>query len=82
MDLAAKFVYAPKQEEVEEIFEDEIIDGIAHCAMEQAQVWAEEARNGGASFDKSFLDELARMGQAASASKGSLLPPDFFSNYI
>lgn len=38
MDLAAKFVYVPKEEELEEIYEDEIIDGIAHCAMEQAQV--------------------------------------------
>jgi len=38
MELAAKFVYAPTAEEIEEIYEDEIIDGIAHCAMEQAQV--------------------------------------------
>ena len=38
MELAAKYVYVPKEEEEEEIYEDEIIDGIAHCAMEQAQV--------------------------------------------
>lgn len=38
MELAGKFVYVPKEEEIEEIYEDEIIDGIAHCAMEQAQV--------------------------------------------
>ncbi|KAL6071768.1 actin [Balamuthia mandrillaris] len=52
-------------EETEDIFQDEIEDGIAACAMAQAKIWAEAAQeeeNKGL-VDKAFISELIRMGQ-------------------
>jgi actin beta/gamma 1 len=43
METASKFAFAHIDEDIEEIYEEEIADGIANAAEEQAQVWAAEA---------------------------------------
>lgn len=39
MQFASAYVYIPHQEEIEEIFIDEIEDGIASCAQTQAKMY-------------------------------------------
>lgn len=38
MDFASSFVFVPEVDDVEEIFTDEVEDGIASCAQTQAQM--------------------------------------------
>lgn len=46
LELASPFVYCEVSDEKEEIFKDEVVDGIASCAQEQAAVWAQAAKEG------------------------------------
>ena len=75
MEFGSSHFYVGEQQE-EEIFQgkhsipfprhpisptpDDLDDGIANCAMEQGQVWSEEAKKGGG-FDAEFLQNLVRM---------------------
>mmetsp|Transcript_28567 Transcript_28567/g.53091 ORF Transcript_28567/g.53091 Transcript_28567/m.53091 type:complete len:568 (-) Transcript_28567:1-1704(-) len=43
IEVASPFAFANIDADPEEIYSDEIQDGIANCAEEQAQVWAKEA---------------------------------------
>jgi hypothetical protein len=57
MDLASNYLFCDNTEEVEVIYTDEVNDGIASCADEQAQVWAAAAKEEGRNDDP-FLREL------------------------
>lgn len=62
MNFGCKYVFLG-QAEPEEIFQDEVEDGIATCAMAQAEIWAEDAAKGEAKdFDQDFVKELLAMG--------------------
>ena len=80
---ASQFAFAHIDEEQEEIYSEEIQDGIANCAEEQAQVWAKEAEEqqaysddcSNADFVKNLLQLTKKFvnkrntGAAASASR-------------
>jgi hypothetical protein len=76
MEFGSQFVYVPSAKaETEEIFEgiarssssnspghaDEIEDGIAAAAMDQAKLWAEAAKEEGSIFDPDFVRTLMQM---------------------
>jgi actin-related protein len=66
MEFASKFAFAHiDAEQDEEIYEEEIADGIANAAEEQAQVWAQEADEQQAysadSSNKNFVKSLLEL---------------------
>merc|ERR1719197_842067 len=60
----------------EKIYSDEVENGLAHCALEQAEVWAAAAaEDGNENLDKGFLESLKKlstMGQTKRAGRGAL----------
>ena len=63
METASNTIYLPINKETEEIYKDEISDGIANCAEEQAQAWAEAAKDKDNANCESlaFVEELLNM---------------------
>jgi hypothetical protein len=64
-------------------FIDEIVDGIASCAREQAQAWADIAKENSESggglppgIDQKFIDEIKRMATTASRLRSAPLRHD------
>ena len=48
MEFGSKYLFLDISKETEEIYQDEIEDGLASCAQEQAEIWevaAEEQEN-------------------------------------
>eukprot|EP01105_Mastigella_eilhardi_P018376 TRINITY_DN4244_c0_g1_i1.p1 TRINITY_DN4244_c0_g1~~TRINITY_DN4244_c0_g1_i1.p1 ORF type:complete len:1146 (+),score=215.48 TRINITY_DN4244_c0_g1_i1:73-3510(+) len=69
--FASACAYVDVSGETEDIYQDDIDDGIATCAEEQAKIWAQAAKEQGA--DPMFVRELLRyVGAGASARKGAL----------
>lgn len=72
LGFGSSFVFAPKvTEEPEEIFQDEIDDGLSEGAQEQAKVWAEAIKNKEMTegVDTAFLEELQKMFQSTAKPK-------------
>ena len=63
METASNTIFLPINKETEEIHKDEISDGIANCAEEQAQAWAEAAKDKDNANCESlaFVEELLNM---------------------
>lgn len=61
VQFASPYVFCDITEEKEEIYQDEIEDGLAACAEEQAKLWAEAAKEDPTLANASFVDELKRM---------------------
>eukprot|EP01125_Pyxidicula_operculata_P008162 TRINITY_DN275_c0_g2_i1.p1 TRINITY_DN275_c0_g2~~TRINITY_DN275_c0_g2_i1.p1 ORF type:complete len:1179 (+),score=388.10 TRINITY_DN275_c0_g2_i1:39-3575(+) len=80
MNFGSEFVYLAKEIEEEEIFQDEIDDGIAAAAQEQAKIWAEAAKEEGSLMDPSFVAELMRMGQEQAKARGTTSKKKEFHN--
>jgi len=62
MNFAAPEALVPLEEELEDIFQDEIEDGIAACAAAQAEIWAAEAQAGASTLDADFVKAILAMG--------------------
>eukprot|EP01122_Echinamoeba_exundans_P003751 TRINITY_DN13818_c0_g1_i1.p1 TRINITY_DN13818_c0_g1~~TRINITY_DN13818_c0_g1_i1.p1 ORF type:complete len:150 (+),score=37.38 TRINITY_DN13818_c0_g1_i1:257-706(+) len=82
MEFGSELVFVGSSE-TEEIFEDEIVDGIASCAREQAQAWADIAKENSESsgglppgIDQKFIDEIKRMATTASRLRSAPLRHD------
>jgi len=60
MEFGSNVLFVSKLEETEDIYEDEVSDGIANCAKEQAEAWAQEAAETGAG-NSDFLGQLLKM---------------------
>eukprot|EP00966_Prymnesium_polylepis_P309606 7153479-Prymnesium_polylepis.1 len=56
MEFAGECCFVCLHDEREHIFEDEVNDGIAHAAKEQAEAWATAAAEDG--NDSTFVREL------------------------
>ena len=61
MDFASSQVFVEVTGEEEQIFQGEVEDGIASCAMEQAHIWAVAAKEGGTSISAQFAQEIMNM---------------------
>lgn len=74
MDFGSNFVYVPAHPEEEDIYQvrccassahsalqDEIDDGLAASAMEQAKIWAKAVQDEKTDFDKEFIQQLVSM---------------------
>mmetsp|Transcript_79435 Transcript_79435/g.199620 ORF Transcript_79435/g.199620 Transcript_79435/m.199620 type:complete len:1284 (+) Transcript_79435:52-3903(+) len=57
MEFGSKIFLASDVQETEDIYEDEVNDGIANCAKEQAEAWAQEAAETGAESSE-FISKL------------------------
>lgn len=66
MNFGSQWIYIPQHPEQEEIFPDEIEDGLASSAKAQATIWAEAASTGETHFDQEFLQTLVSMGKEVS----------------
>ena len=60
MQSATEYVYIPTEKEQEAIYTDELEDGIAASAREQARIWADAINNGEVEgeVDEDFVHEL------------------------
>lgn len=76
MYFASTHAFYPTQDEQEDIFQDEIEDGIAACASTQAEIWANEAKTGATGLDAEFVQEIIKMGTKAGHGKGDLTHND------
>ena len=61
MQNASNTILFPFYPQPEDIYKDEVADGIANCADEQAQVWAQAANEEENSGAKDFIQELLQM---------------------
>ena len=61
MLFSSKYVYADTRGETEPIFQDEVRDGIAHAAKEQADVWRLAAEEGDEGTSLSFVRDLVAL---------------------
>eukprot|EP00808_Paulinella_micropora_P026732 g29161.t1 len=71
--FGSSFAFAHLEaEEKEEIYQDELEDGLSECAQEQAKVWSEAVRTGEdtAGVDAAFLQELQKLFQQAQPKAG------------
>ena len=59
MDFASSVIFADIHNEKEQVYTDEVNDGIAHAAKEQAEVWAIEAEEQGS--DTGFVRDLVSL---------------------
>lgn len=76
MYFASPYAFFPETEEQEEIYQDEIEDGIASCASTQAEIWANEAKSGATGLDPEFVQEIVKMGTKSCSGKGDLTHND------
>jgi len=60
MEFGSAVLFASALKENEDIYEDEVNDGIANCAKEQAEAWAQEAAETGVEQSE-FIQRLLRM---------------------
>jgi actin beta/gamma 1 len=60
MEFGSPFIFASTVKETEDFYEDEVNDGIANCAKEQAEAWAEAAAETGAD-NTEFIQRLLRL---------------------
>jgi len=58
MDFGSKAFFVAGAPETEDIYEDEVKDGIANCAKEQAEAWAQEAQETGGDGASEFVGRL------------------------
>ena len=63
MQPASDSILLTLHRQEEDIYQDEVEDGIANCAEEQAQVWAQAALEEENSESKPFIQELLKMTQ-------------------
>ena len=61
MEYGAEKIFVETADEVEEILGDEISDGIANAADEQALVWLQAIKEGEGNFTEEFITELQKM---------------------
>eukprot|EP00928_Gymnodinium_smaydae_P039803 TRINITY_DN27113_c0_g3_i1.p1 TRINITY_DN27113_c0_g3~~TRINITY_DN27113_c0_g3_i1.p1 ORF type:complete len:1272 (+),score=228.98 TRINITY_DN27113_c0_g3_i1:66-3881(+) len=62
MDFGSRCLFSARTTDLEDFYEDEIKDGIANCAKEQAEAWAQEAAESGASSSNNeFLQQLLKL---------------------
>jgi hypothetical protein len=61
MEFGSKKIYINTKREEEEIYKDEVNDGIASCAEEQAIIWADASKDDENIHSKAFVEELLRM---------------------
>jgi hypothetical protein len=63
MNFASGLIYYPITSDcdLEEIYEDELEDGLATAAQEQAKLWASQATSGDETLDKEFVQQLLEM---------------------
>ena len=74
MEIATKNnIYLTIDEQLEEIYKDEIEDGIANCAEEQAAIWAEGAKEDENAESKKFVEELLKMTKEIKAQKNGVV---------
>ena len=85
IQFASSYAYIPPSNKMEdeEIYQDEIEDGIASAAVDQAKLWADEALKAASSTEGStannsasrqqFITELIRMGTEVEASRNQNL---------
>lgn len=59
MEFAANKIFIELDNETEEIYSDEVTDGVANAAEEQCQVWALEAKE--QKSDSKFVEELLKL---------------------
>lgn len=69
MEFGSKHAYADLFEDTEDIFLEEINDGIASCAEEQAQAWSMAASE--EKLDSTFVTQLLKLTQSYAGKKGS-----------
>jgi hypothetical protein len=60
MEFGSAVLFSSALTETEDIYEDEVNDGIANCAKEQAEAWAQEAAETGAE-NSAFIERLLRL---------------------
>jgi len=60
MEFGSRSLFASVVQETEDIYEDEVNDGIANCAKEQAEAWAEAASETGEEPNE-FIGRLLQM---------------------
>jgi len=60
MDFGSQCLFLPSAPETEDIYEDEVNDGIANCAKEQAEAWAQEASEQGQE-ESEFIQRLLKL---------------------
>jgi len=60
MEFGSRVLLASAAREMEDIYEDEVNDGIANCAKEQAEAWAQEAAETGANASE-FIGRLLQL---------------------
>jgi len=60
MEFGSQVFFVGVAAEVEDVYEDEVNDGIANCAKEQAEAWAQEAAETGAG-NLEFIGQLLKL---------------------
>jgi actin-related protein len=60
MEFGSQCLFFPSVAETEDIYEDELNDGIANCAKEQAEAWAQEASEQGLE-ESEFIKRLLKL---------------------
>mmetsp|Transcript_122420 Transcript_122420/g.391427 ORF Transcript_122420/g.391427 Transcript_122420/m.391427 type:complete len:192 (+) Transcript_122420:62-637(+) len=60
MEFGSDVLFVSTVQETEDIYEDEVNDGIANCAKEQAEAWAQEAEETGAGASQ-FIGRLLKL---------------------
>jgi len=60
MEFGSQCLFLPSAPETEDIYEDEVNDGIANCAKEQAEAWAQEASEQGQE-ESEFIQRLLKL---------------------
>jgi len=64
MELGCKVLFASDVQDTEDFYEDEVNDGIANCAKEQAEAWAQSAAEAGvelSGFVRKLLQEAGAL---------------------
>jgi len=69
MELGSSVLLVRTMEETEDIYEEEVNDGIANCAKEQAEAWAAEAAETAAQSE--FVQKLLRLTGALNSKRGA-----------
>ncbi len=71
MEFGGPRAWADVFGDTEDLFEDELVDGIASCAEEQAQAWREAATEDG--VDMGFVQSLLALTSTYTSKKGSAM---------
>eukprot|EP01113_Clastostelium_recurvatum_P010241 TRINITY_DN1504_c0_g1_i4.p1 TRINITY_DN1504_c0_g1~~TRINITY_DN1504_c0_g1_i4.p1 ORF type:complete len:204 (-),score=55.09 TRINITY_DN1504_c0_g1_i4:66-677(-) len=77
MEFGSECILADIYNETEEIYQDEVDDGIASCAEEQAKIWAQEAQDdqegtNSREFNQRLVNLLAAYKGGSGARQGAL----------